>query len=241
MEAELWKKARGGCEVARGELIIRYTPLVGYVVGRLRTGIPPWVTRDDLVSFGNLGLIDSVKRFDPDLGFQFTTYAVRRIRGAIMDELRKEDWAPRDLRPDARALASANEKLLAALGREPTPVEVADELEWPLAKVDRVLADVSRAMVDSIEGSDDDEEGHHYISPPASQSVGEQRMEEIETLRRIADAMGLLDAQERALMALYYFEQMNFGDIAALLGVTESRVCQIYARAMANLRELSTV
>jgi RNA polymerase sigma factor FliA len=247
MDIEIWSKAQSGCSDARGELMIRYAPLVSYVVGRVRTSAPPWIDPGDLISYGNLGLIDAIQRFDPDRGLQFSTYAVRRIRGSVLDELRKMDWAPRRLRPDAREVTRVHEQLLGELQRTPTAGEVAGRLGWTLDRVEAVLADVSQALLQSLDATTDwavdsgDPRQSYAEHVPSEASIGEEAMLEAETSARIAQGLTLLDPQERTLMALYYFEETNFGDIADLLGVTESWVCQVYARAMKNLRTLTMI
>ena len=247
MDAGVWRDAQAGCRQSRDLLIEQFTPLVSYVVGRIQGSFPAWVDSEDLISYGHLGLIDAIARFDPDRGIRFTTYAVRRIRGSILDELRKTDWAPRRLRPDARAVTQAHEALMGALGREPSPAEIASHLDWRIDKVERVLADAHRALLESLEGmeqssGDDAEGGAYFIAGVARvESVGEERMVEVEAMQRLSQGLGLLDGNERTLLSLYYFEQMSFKAIADLLGVTESWVCQVYGRAMRNLRTLSTV
>lgn len=245
MDEGIWSKAQGGDARALEEITTRFAPLVRYVVGRMRTTIPTWVDPDDLVSFGTLGLLDAIQRFEPARGLQFTTYAVRRIRGAVLDELRRTDWAPRRLRPEARAVQQAHEDLIGRFSRQPEPLEVAEALGWPLERVERVLADSRAALLHSLEGMQDETsaDGDYYTSPeqPTDAAIGEDRMLEVESAGRLARALELMDDNERTLIALYYLEQVNFGEIADLLGVTESWVCQVYGRAMHSLRELTTI
>lgn len=248
MDVGIWREAQAGCRDSRDLLMQQFAPLVGYVVGRIQGTVPSWVDGEDLASYGQLGLIDAIQRFDPERGIRFTTYAVRRIRGSILDELRKTDWAPRRLRPEARAVTQAFETLTMQFERTPTSTEVAGHLDWSVEKVDRVLGDAHRALLESLEGMedgfDDDEGGNTaYWTRSAARvdSVGEERMVEIEAIQRLAQGLDLLGPQERTLMALYYFEQMSFKAIAELLGVTEGWVCQVHGRAMRSLRSLTMI
>jgi RNA polymerase sigma factor FliA len=243
MDEVIWLEAQSGCEAARDELALRYAALANYVVGQLRSGIPSWVETEDLRSYATLGLLDAIQRFDPSRGVRFTTYATRRIRGHVLDELRKLDWAPRSLRPSARQVATAHEALQVALQRNPTPQELAERLGWAPERVDKVLAGAQQAAVTSIDalstGSLEEEpRATNEISVP---SLGEEAMLESEIVQRVAQGLELLEPQERALMALYYFEGVKFGDIAELLGVSESWVCIMWARAIGNLRCLTTI
>lgn len=245
MDTGIWDDAQAGCIDARDLLIQQYAPLVGYVVGRIRGSVPSWVDGEDLNSYGQLGLMDAIQRFDPHRGIRFTTYAVRRIRGSVLDELRKTDWAPRRLRPDARAVGHATEQLTAALERLPTEPEIAAHLGWELAKVEKVTADANRALLESLDSStdwhDESENVPHHYAAASESGIGEERMLEVESIGRISKGFDLLEPNERTLLALYYFEQMSFKAIASLLGVTESWVCQVYGRAMHNLRSLTTI
>lgn len=253
MDARVWTDAQAGCLDSRDLLIQQFTPLVGYVVGRIRGSIPAWVDADDLISYGHLGLMDAIQRFNPHRGVRFTNYASRRIRGHILDELRKTDWAPRRLRPNARAVAQAHERLTAVLAHPPTDEEIAEELGWEVSKVTQVTADASQALLESLEGLEDrtprslagtseENSAANFTSPHASvDSEGEERMLEIESIQRLSQGFGLLSADERTLLALYYFEQMSFKKIAQTMGVNESWVCLIHRRAMSNLRSLTTI
>lgn len=243
----VWADAQQGCERARDEIVRRYGPLVNYVANQLRNtaSIPLWVEQDDLISYGNIGLMNAMQRFEPERGLQFTTYAVRRIKGAILDELRRLDWAPRQLRPDARALAQCSQELSHKLGREPTKEELVSCLGWTHKRVDAVLDSLHDTRLLSLDSdtfdSDDDDDSHAPLSVPGYNSIGEEAMAETEYISRISQALDLMEPHERSVMALYYFEEMRFIDIAEMLGVSESWVGMIHGQAMTNMRSLATM
>jgi RNA polymerase sigma factor for flagellar operon FliA len=232
---------RDGRDAARDELILRYAPLVQYVVGRMGVGLPSHVERADLVSYGIFGLIDAVERFDPDLGCRFETYAVARIKGNILDELRTLDWVPRSVRAKARRIEAAVSRLAATLRRSPTEVELADALGMNDDQLQRALSQVSLMSLVTFDAavssaatgdppltvgdvltSDDDD-------PLAAVELAELR-------GALADAIERLSERERAVVSLYYHDGLTLAEIGEVLGVTESRACQIHGKAVTRLR-----
>jgi RNA polymerase sigma factor for flagellar operon FliA len=229
--AELWAeyKATGDQEL-RNRLVIQHAPLVKYVVGRMRAGLPQSVDSNDLVSDGVVGLIDAIEKFEPDRGLQFQTYAIPRIRGAILDALRAGDWVPRGVRAKVREVERAQSKLEAALGRMPTEREIAAELGVTLAELRETLsraANTAVASLDEIGGP-----GADYLAPAAP------AVEDMDDDMRAALAQVLRQLPERdqIIIALYYYEQLTLAEIGQVLGVTESRVSQLHTRSALSLR-----
>jgi len=239
--AELWARLKqDGDRDARDRLILHYSPLVKYVVGRVSSGMPSHVDLADLLSYGVLGLIDAIEKFDPSRGIKFETYGVPRIRGAILDELRSIDWVPRSVRAKARAIDVAVETLEATLGRSPSDAELAEELEMSTDELSDVLGQTSRA-------------GLIQLDEVLFASVGRRRtavddalrdgtavpgadMEIQETRRQLAGAIRHLGDRERHVLTLYYYEGLNLAEIGEILGVSESRTCQIHSKAVVELR-----
>lgn len=223
----------------RDQLIQQGIPLVRYVAARMRATMPTHADFDDLVSLGSFGLIEAVDRFDPDLGFRFSTYAVKRIRGSILDGLREMDWAPRAVRREWRSLERAMETINERSSEHPSLQELADELDIPEDDVARILNDRSTSMIgslDEVTATDDDETTTLGDMQPGTFDDLEQVAMMSESRDMIADALPRLGANHRTLLALYYFEGLTLTQIGVVLGVTESRVCQMHASAMKELR-----
>ena len=241
MKAEPWELIHQGDQAARDLVIEQYVPLVHYVAGRLRINLPAVLDFEDLVGFGMFGLMESVDRFDPSLGYRFITYATLRIRGSILDGLRGLDWATRRLRADARRVAQAASRLNARLGYDPSLEELAGELGEDPAEVDRILSQAHNSHPLSLDervttGADDDLTIEGALAD-ASVAIEECAIE-AESRERIASGVVALEPTERAMMALYYLEGLTFAQIGSVLGVTESRVYQVHASAMRHLRDL---
>ncbi len=218
--------------------IVRHLPLVQSIVDRIAATLPPNVEREDLFGAGVLGLIDAVDRFDATRENTFSTYAVLRIRGAIIDELRARDWIPRGVRNRARAYQQAVDELLAELDRPPTDAELAARLGVEESRLDEIEREAQLASQISLEtpvGEDGRLEQTvastdvDTIDPGAALDRGELR-------EVLVDALDQLKEQDRLVLKLYYFEGLYMKEIAAVLGRTESRVCQIHSRLMAVLR-----
>ncbi|HEX6568354.1 MAG TPA: FliA/WhiG family RNA polymerase sigma factor [Acidimicrobiales bacterium] len=232
---------RAGKRPARDELILHYAPLVQIVAGRLATSAPRHVDRADLVSYGLFGLIDAIDRFDPDRGHRFETYAIARIKGHIVDELRSYDWVPRSVRSKARTIEAALRSLEAELHRTPTDGELATELGMTDDELQRALAQVSLVNLvtfDAALGAAVDGEavltvGEVLVAPDEGPG---QRVELEELRRALAAAIDRLPLRERDVVALYYHDGLTLAEIGEVLGVTESRVCQIHGKAVAQLR-----
>ncbi|MFQ6098451.1 MAG: FliA/WhiG family RNA polymerase sigma factor [Armatimonadota bacterium] len=227
-------------EAARQELIRRHVSLVEAVVSRIMMTLPESVDREDLISCGILGLIQAVDRFQPERGVRFDTYATSVIRGAVMDELRAQDWAPRSIREKCRRLERSMADLEARLGRSPSDEEMADELRMPLQAYHQLLSDASGIALTSFEdllsGSDVSMDENKPAPEGSRVEDPEAALEQKELQRLLAQAIDALPDRERLVIALYYHEELTLREIGAVLGVTESRVCQVHTQAILRLR-----
>ncbi len=222
--------------LAREWLVVHYASLVKFVAGRLAAGLPKRVEIGDLVSSGVLGLMDAIDRFDPALGFKFETYAIPRIRGAILDSLRSLDWVPRSVRLKARTVENAISDLEHKLKRSPTDEEIAAKLKINGADLEKWLTEIASCAVGPLD---------HVVADntPASTHGGASfvpspdSVVEAEELRKIMrHEIKRLPERERTVLALYYEENLTLDEIAQVLGVTESRVSQIHTKAVLQLR-----
>jgi RNA polymerase sigma factor for flagellar operon FliA len=224
----------------RDQLIVHYAPLVKYVAGRVASGLPSSVEVADLVSYGMLGLIDAVAKFDPGRGFKFETYAIARIKGSMLDELRSIDWVPRSVRTKARSLEQAVAQLQAQLHRTPTDTELAEHLDVSDGELQTMLGQVSFtglvALDDLLSGGERD--GTSTVADTlADAGPGPLAAYEVTEVReQLAAAIRALPERERTVLGLYYYEGLTLADIGSILGVTESRVCQIHTKAVLSLR-----
>jgi len=242
----LWAdyKASGKREI-RDQLILHYSPLVKYVAGRVAVGLPQNVEQADLVSYGIFGLIDAIDKFDPARGYKFETYAIARIKGAILDELRAIDWVPRSVRAKARALEKAYAKLEGNLHRSPTDDELAAELELSDEQLQTTLSQISFvglvALDEMLSVGGDRGESITLGDTIADKGQGPVGAYEVEEMRHIlADAVNHMPEREKTVLTLYYYEGLTLAEIGEVLGVTESRVCQIHTKAVLQLRSRIT-
>ena len=238
----LWSeyKATGTTE-ARDGLILHYSPLVKYVAGRVAVGLPQNVEQADLVSYGIFGLIDAIDKFDPERGFKFETYAIARIKGAILDELRSIDWVPRSVRAKARAIEKAYGKLESQLHRTPSDEELADELEMSSEQLQTTLNQISFiglvALDEMLSLGGERGESVTVGDTVADTNDGPVASYEVEEMRQLlAEAINRMPEREKVVLTLYYYEGLTLAEIGQVLGVTESRVCQIHTKAVIHLR-----
>jgi RNA polymerase sigma factor FliA len=239
---ELWAefKATGAAGV-RERLILHYAPLVKYVASRVATGLPASVEQADLVSYGMFGLIDALEKFEPARGNKFETYAIPRIKGAIIDELRAMDWVPRSVRFKAREIEKAYSDLETMLKRAPSEKEVAGRLGVSLPELHEVINQISFVSVLALDellsvGSDRGEQVS-LLDTLADRGVDPTLgLEGQETRGLLAAAINSLSEREKIVVTLYYFEGLTLNEIGEILGVTESRVCQIHTKAVGQLR-----
>jgi len=226
---------------AREKLILHYAPLVKYVASRVATGLPASVEQADLVSYGMFGLMDALGKFEPGRGNKFETYAIPRIKGAIIDELRAMDWVPRSIRFKAREIDKANADLEAMLKRQPSEKELAERLGVTLRELHDVVSQISFVSVLALDemvsvGADRGEQVS-LIDTLADKGIDPtQGVESQETRGLLAAAINDLSEREKIVVTLYYFEGLTLAEIGEILGVTESRVCQIHTKAVGVLR-----
>lgn len=226
---------------AREKLILHYAPLVKYVASRVASGLPSSVDQHDLVSYGMFGLIDALEKFEPGRGNKFETYAIPRIKGAIIDELRAMDWVPRSVRFKARELEKAQADLEAMLKRQPSEEELADRLGMTRSELHEMVSQISFVSVlalDEVVGSGSERgESVALIDTLADKGIDPAwGLESQETRGLLAAAINSLTEREKIVVTLYYFEGLTLAEIGEILGVTESRVCQIHTKAVGGLR-----
>ena len=241
---DLWRRyKRDGDDRARERLVVAYSPLVKYVSGRMASGLPAHVEEADLISYGLGGLISAIERFELEREIKFETYAITRIKGAIIDELRSLDWVPRSVRARARAIERANTKLEHKLQRAPTDEEMADELEMSVSDFQDALLQISNSTVAALDElwTVSDASGDQVSLLDTLQDPGAPDpatvVDATDLKDRIADAIARLPEREKLVVALYYYyENLTLREIGEVLGVTESRVSQLHTKAVLRLR-----
>ena len=239
----LWRRYRADRDRAlRDRLILTYAPLVKFVAGRLGSGLPAHVDEGDLVSYGLLGLIGAIERYDPDRDVKFETYAIARIKGSIIDELRAMDWVPRSVRARARDIERAIGELEAQSGRAPSEEEIAAKLGVSQDELGENLLEISRSSIAALDelwtvsstGGDqvalidtiEDTQG-----PEPQTALAQTEMREA-----LGEAISRLPEREKLVVTLYYYEELTLREIGEVLGVTESRVSQLHTKAILRLK-----
>lgn len=236
----LWASYRAtGRRDLRDQLIVHYAPMVRLVANSVAKGLPHRVDQNDLMSYGVFGLIDAIDRFEPERGYKFETFAMPRVRGAIVDELRSIDWVPRSVRAKGKAIEQAYATLEARLHRTPTEVELAGALGIRLEQLQSALTQISSAGLAALDEqvADDDavtlgdtvvlDDGDD--GPVASYEVDEMR-------QILAEAINRMPERDKLVLTLYYYEGLTLAEIGRVLDVTESRICQIHTKAVLQLR-----
>ncbi|HEY7858855.1 MAG TPA: RNA polymerase sigma factor WhiG [Candidatus Nanopelagicales bacterium] len=240
---QLWEQFKSAPDQAlRDRLILHYSPLVKYVAGRVGVGLPPNIEQADLVSYGIFGLIDAIEKYDLERAIKFETYAINRIRGAIIDELRSIDWIPRSVRSKAREVEKAYQALEAKLQRTPTEAEVAGEMGVRLEDLHSIFSQVSYVNVVALdemlhaggEKGDKVTLGDTLEDIKAEDPVGVFESEETKFI--LSKAINTLPEREKIVVTLYYYEGLTLAEIGKVLGVTESRICQMHTKAVLQLR-----
>jgi len=225
----------------RDRLILTYAPLVKFVAGRLGSSLPSHVDEQDLVSYGLLGLIGAIERYDPDREIKFETYAILRIKGAIIDELRSLDWVPRSVRSRAREIERAIVELERTLMRAPTDEEIAQKLGISDDELERNLSEISRSSMAALDelwtpqGGGDQVALIDTIEDPVGANP-EFSLEQTELNEALAEAIARLPEREKLVVTLYYYEELTLREIGEVLGVTESRVSQLHTKAILRLK-----
>jgi RNA polymerase sigma factor for flagellar operon FliA len=240
---ELWRSFKDtGDAATRERLILHYSPLVKYVAGRVGVGLPPNIEQSDLVSYGIFGLIDAIEKFDIERAIKFETYAISRIRGAIIDELRAIDWIPRSVRYKAREVERAYASLEGELHRSPTEVEVAARLGISLDDLHAIFSQVSYVNVVALDEllTVGGEKGDKLSLVDTLEDTKAEdpvlAFETEETKFLLSRAINQLPEREKIVVTLYYYEGLTLAEIGRVLGVTESRICQMHTKAVLQLR-----
>ena len=241
--SRMWSEFKQtGSRAVRNELIEHYSPFVKYVAGRVMSGLPRHFDEDDLTSYGIIGLIDAIERFEPDRNLRFETYAIPRIKGAIIDELRSIDWVPRSVRSKARAVEQAITHLETTLRRTPTESEVAEELQMSSADFHTAIRKISSSGIMALDEVLRSGGGDRADRSTLGESLPDRSFGPVDTFEAKESKQALLDAveampeRERAVLTMYYYDGMTLTEIGSVLGVTESRVCQIHTKALRQLR-----
>jgi len=241
--AQLWREFKDSADQRlRERLILHYSPLVKYVAGRVGVGLPPNIEQADLVSYGIFGLIDAIEKFDISRAIKFETYAISRIKGAIIDELRAIDWIPRSVRYKAREVEKAYAALEGRLHRTPTEGEVATELGISLDDLHTIFSQVSFVNVIALDellnvgGERGDKMSLVDTLEDTKAEDPVAAFETEETKYLLARAINTLPEREKIVVTLYYYEGLTLAEIGQVLGVTESRICQMHTKAVLQLR-----
>ncbi|HEU0019171.1 MAG TPA: RNA polymerase sigma factor WhiG [Thermoleophilaceae bacterium] len=240
---DLWSRYKeDGDQQARERLVLAYSPLVKYVAGRMSSGLPAHVEEADLISYGLLGLISAIERFDLEREIRFETFAVTRIKGSIIDELRSLDWVPRSVRAKAREIEQTNAKLENKLQRAPTDAEMSqamgvteDEFQTSLVKI----ANSSVVALDelwTVSDSSGDQVSLLDTIPDPHAADPARELDLTDMKDSLADAIARLPEREKLVIALYYYENLTLREIGEVLGVTESRVSQLHTKAVLRLK-----
>ncbi|WP_028312791.1 RNA polymerase sigma factor FliA [Derxia gummosa] len=218
--------------------IKQYAPLVKRMAHHMLAKLPANVELDDIVQAGLIGLMDAVNRYEDNQGAQFETYATQRIKGAMLDELRAADWLPRSVRKNQRGIESAIHALQQKLQRPPTELEIAKEMGLDINEYHSMLADARGLQLVHIEDFSGDEEDEDYLDRHCPDKAGDpfEQIRDERFRKALIAAIDELPERERFLMGMYYEQDMNFREIAAVLNVTESRVCQLHTQAVSRLR-----
>ncbi len=224
-------------QLNRDQLVQQFSPLVKRIACHLLARLPASVQLDDLIQNGMLGLLDAIARFDAGAGTQFEAYVVQRTRGAMLDGLRDNDWLPRSLRSDCRRIEAAMSRLEQEQGRTPTERELAAALDMPLAEYQKMLQEARGHQLvyleDLVAEGDDDYLERHLVDDGADPS---RLFEDDDFRQSLVKAIDGLPERERLLMALYYEQDLNLREIGEVMGVTESRVCQLHSQVVMRLR-----
>ena len=223
----------------RDTLIVQYIYLIRYVVGRVKVTLPSTISLEDIAGYGVEGLINAIERYAPQKNTRFETYALIRIRGAILDRIRSQDFLPRSVRKKIKDIKQAAEILKQELGRTPTTTEIANYLDMDPEKVNQVMSeDVTITSIYDKRGSSDDSMEIIDTVEDANKLNPQERMEEQSVKTDLQKALQRLPERERVLMVLYYQENMTMKEIGQTLGMSESRVCQLHAQGIMKLKNI---
>lgn len=238
-QQELWKKySESRTQAIKEQLIIEYADLVKYVAGRLSIYFGSNVEYDDLVGYGVFGLIDAIDKFDLSKKVKFETYASLRIRGAIIDSIREQDWAPRSLRKKGKDLEKAYFEIENQLGHSASDQEVADKLGITSDDLNKLLQEVNMSQMVSLDDylEQNHETGFDPLSLDKDTNMPEQRMEVIELKETLTEAINKLPEKERTVVTLYYYEELTLKEISIIMKVSESRISQLHTKAILRMK-----
>lgn len=228
-------------KIDRNQAVEQYLPLVRRHALSLQVRLPASVDLDDLIQAGMVGLLDAFNRFDAAQGASFATYASQRVKGTMIDELRSRDWLPRSVRRASREIDRAIQRLEHQMGRHPSDREIADELNMSMEHYYKVLHDVNNGFIEAFEESGTDDYAASVVSSDVVTSVNPlDALEAFGDREQLAEAIDELPEREKLLLGLYYQEDLNLKEIGAVLGVSESRVCQLHSQAVSRLRAMLT-
>ena len=238
---ELWKHYHKQADAhIENALVEKYLPLVASVMGRLAMTLPDHVDQDDLYSVGLIGLLQALRHYDPTCGASFETYARTRVRGSMLDELRRMDWVPRTIHEQARKIKNALAQLEQKLGHAPTDAQMAKELDLSLAEYNELLDKVRPAAfvcLDAVSSSEDGDGGAlHEVIADLNEDGPVEQVSQRELKKVIFERLKELPEMQRKVLALYYVEDMHLREIAEAFGLTESRICQIHSQAILAIR-----
>ncbi len=226
----------------RNEIIMEFLPKINYIVQSLKQeNLPPTVTEEDLINTGVLGLIDAINKYDPSKGVKLSTYAEIRIRGQIIDSLRKLDWVPRNVRQKARHIEAAILEVEQKLGREATPEEIAEYLGMDVEEYMKYAEKISNSgliSIDTTVGSDEDANTKLWQIISINDDTPDKYVEEEELKKIISDIISKLNERERLVITLYYYEELSMKEIGEVLGLTESRISQIHTKTMMKIKNM---
>lgn len=239
----IWVRLRQGDRGARDELVVRYAPLVKYVIGRMAISLPAAMDSDDVLSAGTVGLLHAIDRFDPDQGVRFETYALQRIRGAIIDTIRSLSPLSRGAGRRARMLDETTAMLAQRFGRAPTQEELARELGVDQTELGRMLLESAHVIVslDGANGGGEDDgevQSLRELLHDPDEAATDEVVEENELVERLSSAIDSLPPRDRLVLNLYYHEELTLKEISRVIEVSESRVSQIHTAAVMKLRAL---
>ncbi len=240
---ELWRRYKADADQgARERLVLAYSPLVKFVAGRMASGLPAHVEEADLISYGLLGLISAIERFDPSRDIKFETFAITRIKGSVIDELRSLDWVPRSVRAKARQIEKANSLLEHELQRSPTDEEMAERLDTTVEAFQDSLTRIANSSIVALDelwtlsdASGDQVSLLDTIQDPDAPDPA-QALDSGDIKDRLAESIARLPEREKLVVALYYYENLTLREIGEVLGVTESRVSQLHTKAVLRLK-----
>ena len=240
---DLWRRYKDqGDDRARERLVVAYSPMVKFVAGRLGAGLPSHVEDANLISYGLVGLIGAIERFEPERGIKFETFAMTRIRGAIIDELRSLDWVPRSVRSRAREIEQVQAKLEHELQRAPSEAELAAKLNMTEEELQSALLEIANSSVYALDElwtvSDSSGDQVSLLDTIADEGAADpqEALASTEVKDRLTEAIGGLPEREQLVVALYYYENLTLREIGEVLGVTESRVSQLHTKAVMRLK-----